>query len=214
MLYKTIIFLSSLIIVKGLKIKVDMKYSRKCINAIGSDSMFIDSIGIFQTIWNYQHNYIIGAAMLVPNLPTDKDISIEKTYTKKDHLLAGPHINASDLNSTYHLVLAVRKTFLLEENPVYYFYRKYIIQWDKKTKIITTKGKDKDAFDKLYYEHPVLYGDIEVRINGRIVIKRGDSKDLCHDSYSWIPDHGIYHLVDGKFRTMYYYPHYYPHILS
>ncbi|KAK5973338.1 hypothetical protein GCK32_003115, partial [Trichostrongylus colubriformis] len=84
----------------------------------------------------------------------------------------------------------------------------------KSTRILTKRERGKDAFDKLYYKNPVLYGDIRVRINGKTVIERKDSRNLCHDSYNWIPDHGIYHFIDGKFRTMYYYPHYYPHVLS
>ncbi|KAK5965685.1 hypothetical protein GCK32_012918 [Trichostrongylus colubriformis] len=59
-----------------------------------------------------------------------------------------------------------------------------------------------------------LIGNLTITVNGRTVISIVDSSKTCYESERWIPGNGIYLYKEGKWKTMYYFPHFYPQVLS
>ncbi|VDO68066.1 unnamed protein product [Heligmosomoides polygyrus] len=135
-----------------------------------------------------------------------------------DALLDGPILKDKQ-DGKYEIVAVVRRTFLIEENPIFYFYTDYVMDWKK------NPNDEKKDFTDLYTDDPFMFYELIVSVNDRIVrhVEFGGGKRQCNNAYLWIPDHGIYYL-SGKergygsshmeFITMYYFPHFFPQILS
>ncbi|RCN48606.1 hypothetical protein ANCCAN_05244 [Ancylostoma caninum] len=78
-------------------------------------------------------------------------------------------------------------------------------------------GKKEESLpfdEKASFLNPVLIGEVLVELDGHKVIDRKSKADRCFDVHSWIADMGIYLLRRDKWIMMYYFPHYYPQILS
>ncbi|WKY03080.1 hypothetical protein Q1695_016405 [Nippostrongylus brasiliensis] len=173
--------------------------------ARGDGYVIVAGVIVFHTRpWRYVDS---GAFIrLEKRLSQDVD-AFEGHLDASEGGLAGPVLVDKDDNS-YEIVLLIRRSYLIEENPIFYYYMESYMGWNKKDDATGT-------FDSLYNGFPFVIGKIEVRVNGRLVINRRDNRNYCTDSpYLWIPDHGIFHYDGKTFRNLYYLPYFFPIILS
>ncbi|CAJ0597175.1 unnamed protein product [Cylicocyclus nassatus] len=201
-LFLIVIALSS---ARAVKVKYSLKPEKACkdIHTQGYQRLIIDSVTIYHTDDN---NRIIDAAWTDTNCNMAKEC--RGTFTlNSQKKLKGPLLTY-DSKGRYHIVLGVRHTQPARESPVTYFCTSYAIKDNKQ------RPSNKEFDEKLYHLDPFLIGEVEVSVDGHKVITRRSDAKRCFDSYSWIADHGIYRLYDDQWITMYYYPHYYPQVLS
>ncbi|WKY01575.1 hypothetical protein Q1695_015520 [Nippostrongylus brasiliensis] len=206
-----VIFLFNLIAI-SLQIKVDiyLAASTSCGKSVGLNGddfrLRVDTAAVY-FVSSKTKQMTSGAIM---SLTESSDSSHSFIYKTSVDLTNNPSIFAGIMledrkDGKYELVITVRISYIPTEIPIYYHYVNDVMHWGS-TGTTSTPFLQKNA--------GFLIGAIEVKVNGRKVIEKKDTNASCSNPLSWIPNHGIYHFNGKIWRTLYYFPHYAPQILS
>ncbi|VDL76655.1 unnamed protein product [Nippostrongylus brasiliensis] len=209
--------------VDSVKVSVTMKMSQVCGQFTGTIDngyqMHVnDDKGLFLTalaIYHIGEDNMITSGAYLTGIPVTKGRGTNLTYTytlynyQKDRYAKfdGPYIEYKS-EGRYEMVMCIGSRRIYRTEMPAYFIDSTDIFRNSGWRFVYDDGEfpgDESGF---------LIGDITVQIDGKTVLSRKDSKNLCWDSHQWIPQRGYYRFDGKRMITMYYFPHYFPHYLT